>query len=98
MADEVYMEVPAVRDIAKTFDTVSDVLAGVNKALEALSMVLKATAFIGLVGGTAVLHFIETIRPHIQQMSEKCAELCKDLNTSVTAYENGDQQGATRFY
>jgi nucleoside recognition membrane protein YjiH len=98
MAEQVYMDIPAVRDIAKTFDTVSDVLAVVNKALEALAMILKTTAFIGLVGGLAVLHFIETIRPYIQQMAEKCAELCTDLNTSIDAFENGDQEGATRFH
>lgn len=99
MADvDVYMDIPAVRDMSKKFDVISDVLNAVNKALEALANILKATAFVGLVGGFAVLHFIETIRPQIEKMAEKCAELSRDIAASVDAYERGDNQGATRFY
>jgi len=61
-------------------------------------MILKATAFIGLVGGYAVIQFIEMIKPHIEEMAEKCKELMDDLSKSVDAYERGDQLGATRFY
>jgi hypothetical protein len=96
--EEVYMDVPAVRDMAKTFGTISEILHAVSKALEALSMTLKATAFIGLVGGYALAQFLEMIKPHIEDMAEKCAELNTDLDASVTAYERGDQLGATRFY
>jgi uncharacterized protein YukE len=96
--EEVYMDVPAVRDMAKTFGTISETLHAVSKALEALSMTLKATAFIGLVGGYALAQFLEMIKPHIEDMAEKCAELNTDLDASVTAYERGDQLGATRFY
>ncbi len=96
--EEVYMDVPAVRDMAKTFRTISDVLKAISKALEALHMILKATAFTGLVGGTAQIHFLEIIKPRIEQMVEKCAEMNMDLNASVDAYERGDQLGATRFY
>ena len=96
--DEVYMDIPAVRDIAKGFDTISDVLNTVNKVLEGLVLTLKTTCFIGLVGGYAVVQFIETIKPYIEEMAEKCAELNKDLNDSIDAYERGDALGASRFY
>lgn len=96
--DEVYIDVPVVRDMAKAFGTISEILQAVCKALEALIMILKATAFIGLVGGTALIQFLEMIKPHIEKMAEKCAELNTDLDASVDAYERGDQLGATRFY
>lgn len=96
--EEVYMDVPAVRNMAKAFGTISDILKAVCKALEALIMTLKATAFIGLVGGYALIQFLEMIKPHIENMAEKCAELCTDLNASVDAFERGDQLGATKFY
>jgi len=96
--NEVYMEVPAVRQMAKNFQTISEVLSTVNKVLEAMLMILKTTAFIGLVGGTAVAGYIEMIKPYIENMVQKTAELSKDLNASVDAYERGDAQGATRFY
>ncbi len=98
MAEEVYMDVPEVRNIAKKFDEISDVLNAVAKVLEGLLMVLKATAFIGLVGGYILIQFIEMIKPKIEEMAQKCAELCKDVNASVDAYERGDALGATRFY
>jgi uncharacterized protein Yka (UPF0111/DUF47 family) len=96
--DEVYMNVPKVEEFAKTFDSISDVLKTVSKVLEALVNTLKATAFIGAVGGLAVIHFIETVKPYIDEMAEKCAELCKDLKTSIEAYQRGDATGATRFH
>ncbi len=96
--DEVYMDIPAVRDIAKTFGNVSDVLKNVSQVLQVLIDTLKATAFIGLVGGLAVAHFMEMIKPYIDKMAEKCAELKSDVTASVDAYERGDAQGATKFY
>lgn len=96
--DEVYMDVPAVRDMAKNFGTIGEVLNTVAKVLEALVLILKTTAFIGLVGGYAVAQFIDSIKPHIEQMAEKCEELSKDLGASVDAFERGDALGATRFY
>ena len=92
------MEVPAVRQMAKNFQSISEVLSTVNKVLEAMLMILKTTAFIGMVGGTAVAGYIEMIKPYIERMVQQTAELSKDLNTSVDAYERGDAQGATRFY
>jgi hypothetical protein len=98
MANEVFMDTDAVRGMSKRFDDISDVLKGVAKALETLATILKTTAFIGLVGGLALLHIIETVKPHVEQMADKCAELSVDLSASVDAYERGDELGATRFY
>jgi hypothetical protein len=51
-----------------------------------------------MVGGLALAQYIDSIKPHIQQMARKCQELFSDLNKSVDAYERGDALGATRFY
>ena len=98
MADKVYMNVPAVRQIAKNFKQIGDTLENVVRVMEALVNILRGTAFVGLVGGLALAQFIESIKPHIQQMARKCQELFSDLNRSVDAYERGDALGATRFY
>lgn len=98
MADKVYMNVPAVRQIAKNFKQIGDTLENVVRVMEALVNILRGTAFVGLVGGLALAQFIESIKPHIQQMARKCQELFSDLNKSVDAYERGDALGATRFY
>ncbi|MCA9994785.1 MAG: hypothetical protein KDE56_03490 [Anaerolineales bacterium] len=94
----VYMETDAVRGMAKNFGTIGDVLQAVNKVLEGLSTALKMTAFIGLVGGTAVAHYIDTIRPQIEEIANKCDELNRDLEASVKAYEQGDAEGSARFH
>lgn len=96
--NEVYMEIPAVRSMAKKFHDIGEVLSGVNKVMEALSTTLKAVAFIGFVGTAIVAQYIDTIKPYIKQMADKCVELGKDLSFSVDAYERGDTQGATRFH
>jgi hypothetical protein len=98
MADEVYMDIPAVRDMAKTFGQIGEVLEAVDKVLKGLIEILNVTAFIGLVGGLALKMFLEMIEPQIKKMAEKCKELMRDVNASVNAYERGDRQGATRFY
>jgi hypothetical protein len=96
--NEIYMEVPAVRSMAKKFGDIGQVLSNVNKVLETLSTTLKAVAFIGFVGTAVVAQYIDTIKPYIKQMADKCIELGKDLSTSVDAYERGDATGATRFH
>jgi len=95
---QVYMNIPEVKGIAKTLQTISDVLTNVARVLDVLIMTLKTTAFIGLVGGYAVAQFLEALKPEIEKKAEKCAEMSKDVDASVAAYENGDAEGATRFY
>jgi hypothetical protein len=94
----VYMDTDAVRGMAKSFGTIGDVMQAVNKAMQTLSNVLKATAFVGLVGGYAVAQYIDSIRPQIEDIAEKCEELNKDLEASANAYERGDELGSTRFH
>ena len=94
----VYMDTDAVRAIAKRFQQIGETLETVSKTLERLMNRLKTTAFMGLVGGYAVLAFIQTLKPQIDYISQKCEELHGDLNQSVAAYERGDQEGATRFH
>jgi len=96
--DGVFMDTDAVRGMSKSFGIISDVLMAVAKTLEALAMILKTTAFVGLVGGYAAAKYIDVIRPQVEQLSEKSEELSKDLNASVVAYEQGDELGSTRFH
>jgi hypothetical protein len=98
MNDQVYMNIPAVQQIAKTFKTVGEVLKTVVKVMEGLILILKATAFMGMVGGYAVAQYLQHIKPEIERVSEKCLELSSDVEKSVAAYERGDEQGATRFH
>ncbi|MFV9504538.1 MAG: hypothetical protein AB4911_08215 [Oscillochloridaceae bacterium umkhey_bin13] len=96
--NEVYMDVPAVRAMGDKLGTIGDTLKMVAKALEMLILTLKSTAFIGNVGGAAVIQFLEMIKPYIEQLAAKFTELCGDVKASADAFERGDAIGATRFY
>lgn len=92
------MDVPVVRDFAKKFQEISEALTRVVNVLNTLSNILKTTAFIGMVGGAAVQQFIDMIKPYIEQVAAKCAEVSKDVSVSVDAFERGDELGAARFH
>jgi uncharacterized protein YukE len=98
MAEEIFMDVPAVQNMARRFDQMNQVLTAANRAIQAAITVLKTTAFVGLVGGYAVAQYMEQIQPRIQETAEKCGELGQDLRSSAEAYERGDAIGATRFH
>jgi len=96
--NEVYMNIPEVEGISKSFAQISETLKGVSTALGVLINILKSTAFIGMVGGLAEAHFLEIMKRQIDQMAQKADEMSKDVQAAVEAYERGDQQGATKFY
>lgn len=98
MAEEIFMDVTAVRGIARSFDTMGDVLQTASRAMQTAITVLKTTAFIGLVGGYAVAHYMEQVQPRVEETAQKCDELGQDLRASADAYERGDAIGATRFH
>lgn len=97
-ADEVYMDIPAVQDIAKTFNQVSEVLKQVVTALDVLINVINSTAFMGAVGGAAVALFMEVIKRQIDQVAEKTEEISSDVTAAVEAYQRGDAAGSLKFH
>lgn len=94
----VYMDTEAVQGIADGFETAADVLQAVSRALQVAMDTLKATAFIGLVGGMAVERYLSVIKPQIDNMAEYCEEIHRDLESAIQHFENGDEEGASRFY
>jgi uncharacterized protein YukE len=98
MAEEIYMDVPAVRNIASRFGEMGEHLQSVSKALEMAIATLKASAFVGMFGNQAYANYLEQVQPVIKASATKCAEMSSDLAKSVEAYERGDAAGATKFH
>lgn len=98
MADEVYMDIPQVQSMSNFFGDAGELLHAVSSALEVLSATLKATAFVGLVGGYAVAAYLDQIKPRVDTAAQKMEELNGDLNSAVDAYQRGDELGSTRFF
>jgi hypothetical protein len=95
--DGVYMEIPAVQEMARQFENIHDTLKQISSLLQAAIDVLKSTAFIGLVGGFAVLVFAERIKPIIDQLAERCSETSSDIKQAIQDYMNGDEAGERLF-
>lgn len=97
MADEVFMDIPLVEKMVKDFQTFGDVLDAVSKALEALSMMLKATAWLSLGATAAAATFVDRIKPNVKKAADKMRELSGDIRDAIKAYRDGDLSGSQRF-
>jgi len=81
------MKPDQVKAIASGLETIAGVLKVVSGVLEAQMYILRATAFIGLVGGLAVERYIASIKPPIDQLAKRLSELSTDVNKSVAKWE-----------
>lgn len=97
MAEEVFMDIPQVQKMAQAFGNFGEILQGVAKALEVAIMVLKMTAFVGLVGGFAVERYLSMVKPRVENMAKKMHELQDDVNGAINNYQTGDESGSKKF-
>lgn len=97
MADEVFMDIPRVEQMSKNFQTFGTVLEGVSKALLAISMAMKATAWFSLGATAAVAAYADRIRPNVDKAAKKMHELSGDITSAIRAYRDGDTSGSKRF-
>ena len=97
MAEEVFMDIPQVQKMAESFGNFGEILEGVSKALEVAILVLKTTAFVGLVGGFAVERYLSMVKPRVDKMAKKLHELQTDLKGAINHYQNGDEFRFTAF-
>lgn len=95
--NEVFMDIPLVEKMGKDFHTFGEVLDGVSKALEVISMVLKATAWISFGSTAAVSTYIDRIKPNVKRAADKMRELSGDIQGAIKAYRDGDLSGSKRF-
>ena len=97
MADEVYMDIPRVEQMSKSFNTFGDILKGVAKALLAISIALKAAAWLSMGATAAAAAFADRIRPNVEKAADKMHELSGDITSAIRAYRDGDLSGSKRF-
>jgi len=95
--DEVFMDIPQVQNMAKSFKTFGDVLDGIAKAMEAISAALKASAWLSLGASYAAAMYIDKIQPNVKKAAAKMRELSSDLESAIRSYRDGDNTGSRRF-
>jgi len=97
MADEVFMDIPRVEQMSKSFNTFGDILQGVAKALLAISIALKAAAWLSFGATAAAAAYADRIRPNVDKAANKMHELSGDITSAIKAYRDGDMSGSKRF-
>jgi Proteins of 100 residues with WXG len=95
--DEVFMDIPQVETMAKNFNSFGDVLDAVAKAMSALSMSLKAAAWLSFGATAAAAAYIDRIEPNVKKASAKMKELSQDIVSAIRSYRDGDNSGSRRF-
>lgn len=103
MADIEVMDREKVRAAADGLDGLAGSFRAVNTALEALLVILRTTAFIGMVGGAAVERYIANLKPHIESLAklfEKHANILRQAEKTYAENVEGRnterlQQGGT---
>lgn len=97
MAETVFMDIPQVQQMAKSFQTFGQVLDGIAKAMEAISAALKASAWLSLGATYAAALYIDRIQPNVKKAGDKMRELSSDIDSAIRAYRDGDFSGSRRF-
>lgn len=97
MAQVVEMNIPEVEKMSKSFETFGEVLDGVAKTLEAISALLKATAWLSMGSTAAVAAFIDRILPNIKRVAASMRTIASDIVSAIKAYRDGDLSGSRRF-
>jgi hypothetical protein len=95
--DEVFMDIPQVESMAKSFNGFGEILDNVAKAMSALSMALKATAWLSFGASAAAAAYIDRIEPNVKNAGAKMKELNTDILSAIASYRDGDNSGSKRF-
>lgn len=94
---EVSMDYDVVQSMSDGFRTASETLEAVSTALEVAIAILKATAFLGLVGNAALAQYLEGIKPNVDRLAATCDEMSMDLIGAIVSLRDGDSSGSQRF-
>lgn len=94
---DVRMDYEVVQAMADGFRAAADQLHAVDRALEAAIVVLKASAFVGMVGNLGLSAYLENIRPNVTRLAATCDELHHDLIGAIASLRDGDHSGSLRF-
>jgi hypothetical protein len=95
--EEVFMDIPQVQDMAKQFNAFSEILNAAAIALQAISISLKATAWLSLGATYAAAMYIDRIQPNVKKAGEEMKIISGDITSAINAYQTGDVTGSNRF-
>ncbi len=97
MAEEVYMEVPAVEDVQKKFQGIADTTQTISNILRIAAEILRATAFFGMVGNMILAWYTDQIRRLVDQLHTMSLTISDGVGGAIRSYRDGDNSGSQLF-
>lgn len=94
---EVSIDYAVVESMAEGFRGAAETLHSVNSALETAAAILRASAFVGMVGNLALAQYLDNIQPNVARLAATCEELDSDLMGAIASLRDGDLSGSQRF-
>jgi methyl-accepting chemotaxis protein len=95
--NEVFMDIPEVEKIAKSFNQFGDALTTIANTLQVISDGLKATAWLSFGATAAVAAFIDGILPSVKAAASEMRNISQAVLQAIKAYQTGDSTAAGRF-
>lgn len=87
------MNVPAVRNIAKGCEAAGAALKVVAAMMEVQMMILRTTAFLGLVGNIALERYLARMQPKIARAATRLTQLSEYAMKEAAQVEKASQAG-----
>ena len=95
--NEVFMDIPEVEKVAKTFSSLGETIKNIANVLQVLSDSLKATAWLSFGATAAVAAFIDGILPAVKAAATEMHDISQAILAAIQAYRTGDTSAAGRF-
>jgi len=97
MAEEVFMDIPAVEDVQKKFQGIADATQQISNILRIAAEILRATAFFGMVGNMVMAWYADQIRSIVDQLHQMALTISDGVGGAVKSYRDGDSSGSQLF-
>jgi hypothetical protein len=97
MAEEVFMEIPAVEDVQKKFQGMADVTQQISNILRIAADILRATAFFGMIGNMILAWYTDQIRNIVDQLHQMSLTIAGGVGGAIRSYRDGDNSGSQLF-
>lgn len=91
------MDYEAVERVAKGFKDSGVLLQGIDKAIDALLLMLRTTSFVGLISAAMLESYTNSVQTELNKLVDIFNEMSGDLSKTVQATRERDEQIGTKF-
>ncbi len=97
MAEEVFLEIPAVEDVQRKFQGMADVTQTISNILRIAADILRATAFFGMIGNMILAWYTDQVRNIVDQLHQMSLTIADGVGGAIRSYRDGDNSGSQLF-